>query len=833
MVKNSKYIIAILLSISTWLSGQNVSFKVKGLCEMCKERIETVSMNTIGVQSANWESETTVLTLTVDPKLFIEDELHKALAAAGHDTDKVKADDKVYQSLPLCCQYRQSEIPALMGFVYEKKAKSKKKEVLTGATVYWADESHATVTDGSGSFTLPMSETTDRLVIRYLGYGTDTLIIEKAGHVDILLETDNTMLDEVEIKGRRMTTSIAYLETVKTQKITSKELMKAACCNLSESFETNPSVDVSFTDAVTGARRIEMLGLAGPYVQITRELIPDIRGLSALSGFTYIPGPWVSGIQLSQGVGSVLSGFESVAGQINVNLKKPFDPEKIFINGYANNSGRYEANAIGNLKLKEGWYSNGMLHYAHNSGHNDRNKDGFLDMPTGKTFIAANTWKMDKPDTGNEAEFGIKFTNANSESGQKHEGFDHSSGPIWTAGSDAQRMEAWLKRGKVFLNAPYKSIGFQMGTTYHQADQYFGKTSYDATQKTLYANLLYQTIIRDSDNKIVFGGSFLADQVDENVNQSSYKRREYIPGVFAEMTNRIAEGFTTVTGFRTDYHNNFGIFFTPRFHARYEITHKDIIRISAGRGQRTASIFAENLGNFASSRTWVIRNENNNNPYGLNPEAAWTFGLSFVKIWNTDKSEITWGTDFYHINFQNQVVVDLDHSPRELLIYNLEGISRSNAFQSQLDFNFTNGLSVRAAYRYVDVKTDFTKGRLEKALISPHRTFLNIAYESKKGWNFDYTFNYQSSKRLPSTTANPEGLRLDDRSPAFTMSIAQISKQFKGNDIYLGVENLFDFRQEDPIIDPLNPYGRYFDASLTWGPVFGRMIYAGFRYTLK
>ena len=257
------------------------------------------------------------------------------------------------------------------------------------------------------------------------------------------------------------------------------------------------------------------------------------------------------------------------------------------------------------------------------------------------------------------------------------------------------------------------------------------------------------------------------------------------------------------------------------------------MRFSAGRGQRTASIFAENLGNFASSRSWVIRNQDNNNPYGLNPEAAWTFGLSFVKIWNTDNAEVTWGTDAYHINFQNQVVVDLDHSPRELLIYNLDGVSRSYAFQSQLDFAFTNGLSLRAAYRYVDVKTDFTKGRLEKALISPHRTFLNIAYESKGGWNFDYTFNYQSSKRLPSTAANPEGFRLDERSPAFTMSIAQIAKKFKGNDIYLGVENLFNFRQEDPIIDPLNPYGRYFDASLTWGPVFGRMIYAGFRYTLK
>jgi outer membrane receptor for ferrienterochelin and colicin len=645
--------------------------------------------------------------------------------------------------------------------------------------------------------------------------------------------TVDNVLDEVQVSGRRMSTSIAYLEPIKVQKITTKELMKAACCNLSESFETNPSVDVSFTDAVTGTRRIEMLGLSGPYVQITRELIPDIRGLAALTGFTYVPGPWVSGIQLSQGVGSVLSGFESVAGQINVGLKKSFDPEKLFVNGYLSNGGRYEGNVIGNTKLNKNWYTNGMLHYALNAGHNDRNKDGFLDMPTGKAFIADNTWKMDKPDTGNEAEFGIKITNTTQESGQDHGTLNHNSGEIWTAGNDVQRYEAWMKRGKVFLDAPYKSIGIQIGATHHNTDQYYGKTSYSGTQNTLYANALFQTIIKDSDNKIVMGSSVLIDHVDERVFGKSYQRREYIPGIFTEMTNRLAEGFTTIVGLRADHHNNFGLFFTPRIHARYEITHDDVIRVSAGRGQRTASIFAENLGSFASSRKWNIEGQNNANPYGLNPEAAWTFGISYVKIWTLDKMDVTWGTDAYHINFINQVVTDLDNSPREVLFYNLDGVSRSNTFQTQLDFNLANGLDIRAAYRYVNVETDYKSGRLEKAFVSPHRTFLNIAYETKSGWNFDYTFNYQSSRRLPNTRSNPEGLRLDERSPAFTMSIAQIAKKFKGNDIYLGVENLFDFRQDDPILDPTNPNGQFFDASMTWGPIFGRMIYAGFRYTLK
>lgn len=809
-------------------NSQEIDIEVQGECGMCQDRIETTALNVIGVTTASWDEDTKILHITYEKGLFDEMELHKAIAAVGHDTPKVKADKSVYNSLPKCCMYR-AESPQLVGHVTERI--KNKKENLIGANVYWADNpSMGTNTDADGAFALPMVEGSTKLVISYIGYENDTLNILKAGHVNITMQL-GTLLNEVTIERRKPTTTFSYVETIKVQKITSKELMKAACCNLSESFETNPSVDASFTDAVTGTRTIEMLGLAGPYVQITRELIPDIRGLSALSGFTYIPGPWVEGIQLNQGVGSVLSGYESVAGQINVELKKPWDKEKLYLNGYANVSGRYEANAIANTTLSDKWQTNGMLHYAKNLGHNDRNNDGFLDMPTGQNFIAANTWKMNG-DNGNEGMIGVKLTKSTGESGQDHNTFDHASGTIWTADNNTDRYELWMKRGKVFESKPYQSIGFQMGSVYHDATQTFGNTLYTGVQKSIYGNLLFQTIIKDTDHKIVFGTSFLLDHYDERVNRNEYKRREYIPGIFSEYTSKLNEKTTFILGLRTDYHNNFGLFVTPRAHVRYALTEQDIFRFVAGRGQRTASIFAENIGAFASSRTWNINGASatNGNPYGLTPEVAWNYGASYQRGKSFSNGELNFSLDYFFTDFQKQVVVDYYQSPNELNIYNLTGASRSHAAQTQLDLTMNSGLDIRLAYRYVDVKTQYTSGILDKQLIAPHRTFLNVAYKTKNNWSFDYTINMQSSKQLPFKN----GDNTFERSDRFFLSNAQISKGFNKNfEAYIGGENLLNFRQDNPIRNAATPYEAGFDASQVWGPIFGRMLYAGFRYKLE
>jgi len=830
-MKNIKSALILIVTIaSVNISyAQTIKIKASGACGMCKDRIEEAALNTIGVNSATWSSKTQILKVEYSG-LFQEMELHQAIADVGHDTEKVKAKESIYAALPDCCLYRPLKLD-IFGVIVEEDAKGKKIPLI-GANLYWEGTSISAATDDKGAFNMPTIDESNKLIISYVGYRNDTLEVLKGGQVEITMRPNST-LDEVEIVRRRNTTSVSYISTIKVSKISEKELQKAACCNLSESFETNPSVDVSFTDAVTGTRTIEMLGLAGPYVQITKDLIPDIRGLAALNGFTYIPGPWVKSMQMNLGAGSVLNGFESIAGQINVEMKKPTDDEMLYLNGYINNGARAETNVIANRRLNEAWTTNGMAHYSYMSHANDRNGDGFLDMPGGTLLSLSNNWDFNNGN--NEGQFGFKYIKNNQEGGQNHNTFDHSSGDIWTAQNNANRYEFWMKRGKIFTSRPQTSIGFQLGSVYHDQKNLFGKTIYNGSQASIYANLLYQTILGDTDNKIVFGSSFVLDRFDERINSTIYERREYIPGVFSEYTKKIGTKFDVVLGMRLDYHNQFGLFATPRVHTRYAINETNILRASLGRGQRTASIFAENIGAFASNRKWIIQGEENkaNTPYGLNPEVAWNFGLNYTKDINIGANTITWGLDYFLTRFENQIVIDYDKNPQEVNIGNLDGISRSHAVQTQLDFTLASGFDIRAAYRYNNVRTTFHGNVLEKQLISPHRAFINIGYTTKSNWLFDLTVNRQSSKRLPSTESNPIEFRRGDRSPAFSLVNGQVTKKFANKlEIYLGGGSIFDLRQDNPIISPDNPNSAFFDASMVWGPIFGRIVYLGFRYNL-
>lgn len=819
--------------------------KVLGACGMCKDRIETISLNTIGVTSAVWDEETKMLEINYDATMFNETELHLNLSKAGHETSKMKADDKAYHALPACCAYKTvdqdhheteknplivNSVNEVMGVIYEL-GENNKKTAVVGANIYWLGGTAGTVSKANGSFNIPMQSSSNRLVVEYLGFNSDTLLIEKPGTVEIVLKESETDLTGVQIVSRRKTMSVSYISPIKLRKISKKELTKAACCNLSESFETNPAVDVSYTDAVTGTKQIEMLGLAGPYVQITRENMPDVRGLASIYGLEFIPGPWIESIQLNLGTGSVINGFESIAGQINVELKKPSDEERLFVNGYYGSGGRIEANINASTTVSERFDTNILLHGNVRGQAHDNNFDGFLDMPKGKGLTIANNWKY-YGDNGNEGEFGVKITSTDNTSGQDnehHNGIHPPGYVLWKANIKANRYEAWMKRGKAFLDKTNTSIGFQLGGIMYDQNSNFGKRIYNGSQKMLYANLIYQTIIKNKDNKITFGSSFQAENTEEVLGTQSFKRNEYVPGIFGEYTYSKNEKIDIVLGLRTDYHNNFGFFVTPRLHTRYALSQWTVLRGSAGRGQRTANIIAENIGALASSRSFIIENVNDKTPYGLQAEVAWNYGLNLTHDFN---DKLQYSLDLYLTNFQNQVIVDYDQNTTQLWFYNLNGKSYSRSIQTQMDYTILKDFDIRLAYRYNDVKVQYKSGLLAKPLVSPHRAFCNLAYEYK-GWKFDYTINWQSSKRIANTASNPEEYRLNARSKNFSVSNAQITKSLaKSFELYLGGENIFNFQQLNPIISSGEPYGQYFDASQVWGPVFGSMFYAGFRYSL-
>lgn len=702
---------------------------------------------------------------------------------------------------------------------------------LPGANVYWLGTQKGVSTDRNGDFELKRSSKTNQLIISFTGYINDTITIASSDFIPVALEA-SVELDEVEVSAGQKTTTISFMEPIKVITITEDELCKAACCNLSESFETNPSVDASFTDAVTGTRQIQMLGLAGPYSQITRENIPDIRGLSAIYGLTYTPGPWVSSISLIKGTGSVVNGFESIAGQIDVALRNPHDMDKFYLNLFANQMGRYEANINTKFELNNKWSSAVLLHGKTHARRVDDNNDGFMDTPMGNTLIGLNRWIYSHD--GVTWDFGIKGTYIDHLGGQMdYEKSDKHSTEIWGMQSLTKRVEAGSKSGFVFKDQPNKSMGLQLSGVYHDYESTFGLRDYDAGQRSFYANYIFQNIIGDLKHKYKIGASFIYDDYIQTFNKVDYNHTEMIPGAFLEYTYNWEDRLNIVAGIRGDYHNNFGFFTTPRLHIRYMLAEDFVVRVSAGRGQRTAQIISENVGFLASSREFDVHSQNNDNPYGLDAEVAWNYGINFSYEFELDYRIGVMSLNFYRTDFQNQIVVDLDSDLRKVSFYNLNGSSYSNSVQAQVDYELIKRLDMRLAYRWYDVKTTYGDELMAKPFVATHRAFANLAYETRSNWKFDLTVNWQGQKRVPSTLANPIEYQRASESPDFYLVNAQVTKVWKEKlDIYLGAENLFNYKQEDPIIAADNPFSENFDASLIWGPVMGRNIYLGLRYRI-
>lgn len=827
-----------------------VIFKVSGACDaLCKPRIEAAAQGR-GVQSATWSAQTGMLTLHYDPSKTGIQKVQQRILDAGHDVENKKADDAIYNALPKCCRYRQDNIqaihhgdtstsiqsnitpPTIKGVVMEEDNKGAFKP-LAGASVTWLDTKKGTTTDENGIFSL--QQTGEKLVVSYTGYEADTITVIPTGELKIIL-ANNRQLKEVKVTTSGASNFIRDNDVVRTNVITQKELFKAACCNLSESFETNPAVDVAFSDAVTGSKQIQLLGLAGIYTQLTVENLPGPRGLAIAQGLNYIPGTWIESLQLSKGMGSVANGFESIAGQINVELKKPQQSEKLFANAYVNSFGKTDLNLNLSHKINDKWSTALLLHDDFLANKSiDMNDDGFRDLPSGNLFAIENRWSFDNA-KGITSQFGIKYLNDDKTGGQVN--YNASTDKFTTnnygLGINTKRIEGFGKLGYVFPQKKYKSMGLQLSAFDHQQNSYFGFTTYNAHQQNFYANLIYQSIINTTIHKFRTGLSFLYDKYDETLDSAAYKRTEVVPGAFIEYTWSPVTNFDVVAGLREDHNSLYGWFTTPRLNIRYAPFKSTTIRISAGRGQRTANIFAENNSVLASARTVAIISSYTKGAYGLKPEISWNKGISIDQKFRLFNRTATAALDFYRNDFSNQVIVDLENA-RAIKFYNLQGKSYSNSFQTEVLFMPLRRLDVRLAYRLFDVKTTFDSVLLQKPFTAKNRAFANFEY-GVSGWKFDYTLSYNSRKRLPSTQVNPGQYQRPGHAPAYIIMNAQVTKSFgkeKIIDVYLGAENLTNFYQKNAIIAADEPFSKYFDASLVWGPLTGRMFYGGLRFRIK
>lgn len=711
------------------------------------------------------------------------------------------------------------------------------------ASVFWENTTIGTTTDKNGKFTIPLSNDSSVLVISYVGFKTQKVTIQNQTMVHIKMEWDDT-LDEVVLTKVRSSLQKSTLTAANVTNMSSKELTKAACCNLSESFETNPSIDVNFSDAVSGTRQIRMLGLTSPYITMTEENILAMRGGAQYSGLSFIPGPWVHSIQITKGAGSVINGYESISGQINYEFLRPQEEPTLFVNAFGGMGGRYELNTHYNTQLNEHWATGLLVHGNFRNEKNDMNNDGFLDNPLMRQINILNHWKYGIcGKTGITAEMKWRYFSDSKQSGQV--AFDpnvpRNNQPFWGSEIDTQQFVASAKIGYVFPEMEYQSLGFQNQFSDYRQDGYFGLRNYFVRHQSWYSNLLFASIINNTLHKFTTGASFQWDRFEEVYLTEDFSRRDIGVGAFFEYSYNNDDNLSYTLGGRIDYNNRLGTFVTPRAHIRYQPTELTTLRLSAGRGKRLANVFMENQNLFASNRSFILPTlpQGNNGFYNLNPEIAWNYGLSIIQKFKLFGKDADFSADFYRTDFQNQVVVDLDASTQQVQFYNLNGKSFANSLQ--LDFNMTPAkhLEWRTSYKFYDVQNNNSIGLQQRVLQPRHRFFTNLAYEThlhddNKQWKFDATFNWLGEQRMPVSSGNPSEFQWNPMAPSFYTINAQITRVFSKNfEIYVGGENMNNYRQPNAIIAASDPFGNYFDSSMIYGPVFGAMYYTGLRWRIN
>lgn len=727
------------------------------------------------------------------------------------------------------------------GTVYEKDDNGNLVP-LAGANVYWKIANVGTVTDVNGRYSIEIHPTYKCLVFSFVGYENDTVHhMAEPQHYDHVMSTPLT-LDEVEVAARQKAQYVSALEALHVEHITGEALRRCACCSLAESFETNASVDVAYADAVTGAKQIELLGLSGLYTQMMTENMPNFRGLASTFGLSYVPGTWMHGISVSKGASSVRNGYESISGQINVDFKEPEadKSEKVFVNMFTNTMAMTELNF--NTRLKVGKNDGLMLlgHVGYNPMKMDGNGDGFLDDPVTKQYSAF--LRYNHPNTGHfGCKLGVKALKESRLSGQKDFDPEHRLDPgygLYGININTERYEAFAKTGFIF-DRPETSLGIQQQLTYHKTNSYYGLTDYNATQLSYYVNLLFDSYIVNTHHKYSVGASYSYDRYNEEQNIFTttqdalpQQRVEQVPGVFAEYVFSDDHQWTVIGGFRADYNTYYNrLFYTPRLHVRFRTENELALRLSAGKGYRSPNILAENSTMLASSRQILFLNMDQ-----PKMEEAWNFGINLSKHFDVGEKEIQVLVDAYRTDFINQVVIDRDADAHQIRIYNLDGKSYSNCAQIQVDYELFRNFDVSAAFRYTDVKMTINDTLREKPFVNRYKGLLTLSY-APGTWQFDLVTQFNGDSRIPDLSGNATAVadgQVMDRSPFYVMMSTQVTKKLgKHWEVYVGGENLTNYKQSHPLVAANDPFGNDFDAAMVWGPLSGIRGYVGVRFQVK
>ncbi len=654
--------------------------------------------------------------------------------------------------------------------------------------------------------------------------------------VDTTATMKDQTLDNVTVTTRRASVR-SLAGAINGKDILRDELFKAACCNLGESFVNNASVDVNYSDATTGAKQIKLLGLSGTYVQMLTENLPNFRGAALPYGLGYVPGSWMKSMQVSKGNTSVKNGYEAMTGQINVEYVKPEDPTGMTVNLYGSTMGKFEANADGNIHINgnKNLSTEILAHYENNWRHHDGNGDGFQDTPKVRQYNLQNRWFWKQGDYIFHA--GLSLLKEDRMSGQTPHAAAMNPYRI-DIGTD--RYEAYMKHAFVLNQAHSTNIALMGNVSMHKQQAQYGIKQYDVNEKNAYASLMFETNFTDEHN-LSAGLSLNHDYLHQTLTlpatavPSDYGNiypltrgieSETTPGAYVQYTYNLHSRFIAMAGLRVDHSNVYGTFFTPRFHLKWVPADFLTLRLSAGKGYRSPHALAENNYLMASGRRLIIDK--------LDQEAAWNYGASLNFLIPIGNKMLKINTDYYYTHFLSQMLIDYDSNPQELHITNLNGKSFSHTFQIDASYPLFKGLELTAAYRYNLVKATYGGKLMWKPLQSRYKGLLTLSYKTPLGlWQFDATAALNGGGRMPEAYTLASGERSWAGSyKAYGQLSGQVTRYFRHFSLYIGGENLTNYKQKNPIIGYQNPWAKGFEPTMVYGPVEGAMAYVGIRLNL-
>jgi outer membrane receptor for ferrienterochelin and colicins len=707
-------------------------------------------------------------------------------------------------------------------------------EILPGATLTLLGGKNSSTSNEFGVFEFKEGvDLQGKLVVSFLGFKTDTVEIAERTYFSVYLEPDPKNLETATVVAKNGGSFISALQGMKVEVITQKELTKAACCDLAGCFETQGTIQAQTTNLVLNSKELRILGLSGVYNQVLVDGMPLVIGSSFTYGISGIPGTLVDQIYVAKGANSVLQGFESISGQVNVIIKeaKP-EQEKILLNAYLNSFGEKHLNANFSSTLGKNWRSLSSFHMVQPAEKWDRDRDDFLDLPLLTRYAFYQKFSLgDEVSLGWSSKIGLRYLDEKRIGGQEQFKAQSMQGSDLIYGQVAhfQQPEFYTKTG--FRFTPQSKISFIGSAFQHQQNSWFGITRYEAKNLSAYANLQYERLWAKK-HDLKFGLSYRHFNLNENIRFANnnlqrtfageYLRQERTPGAFVENVFNF-DKTTLIAGLRADHHRDFGWQYVPRLTLRYNAGDATIIRANVGRGMRSVNLFAENAQLLISSRDIRFAEK-------LDLEKAWNTGINLTHTAKMGIMLATLSLDLYHTRFQNQIFPDYDRDPTLAIIQNFRGISVSNGFQLDAKMVFGEVFEAKFAYNFLDVYRRTNEQKVQLPFNATHRLMGAFSYEPKnKKWHADVNLHWMGPQRLPDTRSLPADLRQPDFSPDFSVFNLQFTKVWKKMELYGGCENLFDFRQLRPILGWQDPFGPNFDTAFAWGPTRGREWYVGVR----